>query len=242
MRSQGVFRRLVRSDEPFLVPPGPGLEMPRYVVPVRAGGEWLGSIWAVIDRTPAGRRASPSCGGPPRSWPCTCSGTAPSPTSPVGSPPSGSARCSVVDRSIPRPRPGCRRARGAWSPSAPPDRRRPRSASRATSTCGSPGSGDEVGGSRCSPTSATGRTPWCDHYRAGTSRGSGHLAVARRPGRGGRGVGLRVAAGWVAAGVVVGAPVDLAASRAQRRAGRRASRRRPGSRSGLDRGGPVGEV
>ncbi len=52
MRSQGVFRRLVRSDEPFLVPPGPGLEMPRYVVPVRAGGEWLGSIWAVIDRTP----------------------------------------------------------------------------------------------------------------------------------------------------------------------------------------------
>jgi len=52
MRSKGVFRRLVRSDEPFLVPPGPGLEMPRYVVPVRAGGEWLGSIWAVIDRTP----------------------------------------------------------------------------------------------------------------------------------------------------------------------------------------------
>jgi hypothetical protein len=52
MRSRGVFRRLARSDEPFLVPPGPGLEMPRYVVPVRAGGEWLGSIWAVIDHAP----------------------------------------------------------------------------------------------------------------------------------------------------------------------------------------------
>jgi hypothetical protein len=52
MRSRGVFRRLARSDEPFLVPPGPGQEMPRYVVPVRAGGEWLGSIWAVIDRPP----------------------------------------------------------------------------------------------------------------------------------------------------------------------------------------------
>jgi hypothetical protein len=52
MRSRGVLRRLARSDEPFLVPPGPGMEMPRYVVPVRAGGEWLGSIWAVIDRPP----------------------------------------------------------------------------------------------------------------------------------------------------------------------------------------------
>jgi hypothetical protein len=52
MRSRGVFRRLARSDEPFLVPPGPGLEMARYVVPVRAGGEWLGSIWAVIAHAP----------------------------------------------------------------------------------------------------------------------------------------------------------------------------------------------
>ncbi len=52
LRSRGVFRRLATSDEPFLVPPGPGQEMPRYVVPVRAGGEWLGSIWAVIDRPP----------------------------------------------------------------------------------------------------------------------------------------------------------------------------------------------
>jgi hypothetical protein len=52
MRSQGVFRRLARSDQPFLVPPGPALERARYVVPVRVGGEWLGSIWAVVDAVP----------------------------------------------------------------------------------------------------------------------------------------------------------------------------------------------
>jgi len=54
LRSRGVFRRLARSDQPFLVPPGPDLEMPRYVVPVRAGGEWLGAIWAVVDEVPPG--------------------------------------------------------------------------------------------------------------------------------------------------------------------------------------------
>lgn len=48
-RSRGVFRRLANSDEPFLVPSGPNGTRPRLVVPVRAGGEWLGSIWAVID-------------------------------------------------------------------------------------------------------------------------------------------------------------------------------------------------
>ncbi len=52
MRSRGVFRRLARSDEPFLVGPGPGQERPRFVVPVRAGGEWLGSIWAVVEGPP----------------------------------------------------------------------------------------------------------------------------------------------------------------------------------------------
>src|SRR5690349_15402542 len=52
MRSRGVFRRLARSDQPFLVPPGPGQEMPRYVVPVWVGGEWLESIWAVVDVVP----------------------------------------------------------------------------------------------------------------------------------------------------------------------------------------------
>ncbi|HET8716837.1 MAG TPA: helix-turn-helix domain-containing protein [Nocardioidaceae bacterium] len=47
-RARGVFRRLARSDEPFLVPAGPQGTLPRLVVPVRAGGEWLGSIWAVV--------------------------------------------------------------------------------------------------------------------------------------------------------------------------------------------------
>ncbi|MEO6884788.1 MAG: helix-turn-helix domain-containing protein [Jatrophihabitantaceae bacterium] len=47
-RSSGVFRRLANSDEPFLTPPGPDGIRPRLVVPVRAGSEWLGSIWAVV--------------------------------------------------------------------------------------------------------------------------------------------------------------------------------------------------
>src|SRR3954453_18691993 len=48
-RAPGIFRRLARSSEPFLVPDGPNGIRPRLVVPVRAGGEWLGSIWAVVD-------------------------------------------------------------------------------------------------------------------------------------------------------------------------------------------------
>jgi len=47
-RARGVFRRLARSSEPFLVPEGPDGTRPRLVVPVRAGDEWLGSIWAVV--------------------------------------------------------------------------------------------------------------------------------------------------------------------------------------------------
>lgn len=48
-RARGVFRRLARSSEPFLVPEREDGTRPRLVVPVRAGGEWLGSIWAVVD-------------------------------------------------------------------------------------------------------------------------------------------------------------------------------------------------
>jgi hypothetical protein len=48
-RARGVFRRLARSSEPFLVPERADGTRPRLVVPVRAGGEWLGSIWAVVD-------------------------------------------------------------------------------------------------------------------------------------------------------------------------------------------------
>lgn len=48
-RASGVFRRLAQSDAPFLVPEGPDGTRPRLVVPVRAGAEWLGSIWAVVN-------------------------------------------------------------------------------------------------------------------------------------------------------------------------------------------------
>lgn len=47
-RARGVFRQLAKATEPFLVPEGPNIR-PRLVVPVRAGGEWLGSIWAVVN-------------------------------------------------------------------------------------------------------------------------------------------------------------------------------------------------
>src|SRR6478672_1461196 len=51
LRGRGVFRRLARSDQPFFVPAARGLRA-RVVVPVRAGTEWLGSIWAVVDEEP----------------------------------------------------------------------------------------------------------------------------------------------------------------------------------------------
>ncbi|UMG93963.1 helix-turn-helix domain-containing protein [Nocardioides sp. TF02-7] len=56
-RSLGVFRRLATSDEPFFVPAGAEDVRARYVVPVRAGGEWLGSVWAVVDEPVAADRA-----------------------------------------------------------------------------------------------------------------------------------------------------------------------------------------
>lgn len=57
-RSLGVFRRLARSDEPIFVPADVVSARPRFVIPVRAGGEWLGSIWAVLDDPPAQERTS----------------------------------------------------------------------------------------------------------------------------------------------------------------------------------------
>ncbi|EWT00945.1 hypothetical protein N865_05880 [Intrasporangium oryzae NRRL B-24470] len=51
LRGRGVFRRLARSNEPFYVPADGALK-PRLVIPVRAGNEWLGSIWAVVDGPP----------------------------------------------------------------------------------------------------------------------------------------------------------------------------------------------
>ncbi|MDN5795740.1 MAG: helix-turn-helix domain-containing protein [Intrasporangium sp.] len=53
LRGRGVFRRLARSADPFFVPAAPdGSLRPRLVIPVRAGGEWLGSIWAVLEQPP----------------------------------------------------------------------------------------------------------------------------------------------------------------------------------------------
>ncbi|WP_433609136.1 helix-turn-helix domain-containing protein [Prescottella agglutinans] len=46
-RSRGVFRHLQESDEPIRVDAGPDGVLPRLVIPVRAGRELLGSIWAV---------------------------------------------------------------------------------------------------------------------------------------------------------------------------------------------------
>lgn len=51
LRAQGVFRRLARSADPVFVPASGGTK-PRLVIPVRAGGEWLGSIWAVVEERP----------------------------------------------------------------------------------------------------------------------------------------------------------------------------------------------
>ncbi len=51
LRGRGVFRRLARSDEPVYVPADGDLR-PRLVIPVRAGTEWLGSIWIVVESRP----------------------------------------------------------------------------------------------------------------------------------------------------------------------------------------------
>jgi len=48
-RSRGVFRRLTVSDAPVFVPAGPGGILPRTVVPIRAGGLWIGALWAVTE-------------------------------------------------------------------------------------------------------------------------------------------------------------------------------------------------
>ncbi len=47
-RAQGVFRRLARGVEPIFVPGLPNGTRPRVVMPIRTGGELLGSIWAIV--------------------------------------------------------------------------------------------------------------------------------------------------------------------------------------------------
>ncbi|MEU5940247.1 helix-turn-helix domain-containing protein [Micromonospora sp. NPDC047548] len=48
-RSRGVFRKLTKGSELIFVPQGPDGTLPRLVIPIRAGGELLGSIWAVVE-------------------------------------------------------------------------------------------------------------------------------------------------------------------------------------------------
>ncbi|MFI7517984.1 PucR family transcriptional regulator [Micromonospora globbae] len=48
-RARGVFRKLTTGSEPIFVPRGPDGTLPRLVIPIRAGGELLGSIWAVVE-------------------------------------------------------------------------------------------------------------------------------------------------------------------------------------------------
>lgn len=56
LRAKGVFRRMLRSSDPFFLPAGTVADLgSRFVVPVRAGGEWLGSIWCVVPAPPQPR-------------------------------------------------------------------------------------------------------------------------------------------------------------------------------------------
>jgi hypothetical protein len=47
-RSQGVFRKLAQGTEPIFVPALPDGTKSRVVMPITAGGELLGSIWAIV--------------------------------------------------------------------------------------------------------------------------------------------------------------------------------------------------
>lgn len=60
-RALGVFRRLAHTDDPFLIPGTDAGVRARYVVPIRAGGEWLGSVWAVVDEPVSDEREREVC-------------------------------------------------------------------------------------------------------------------------------------------------------------------------------------
>lgn len=58
-RSRGVFRELSRGGNPIYVAAQPDGTLPRLIVPIRMGGELLGSMWAVVpDRVPDARAAA----------------------------------------------------------------------------------------------------------------------------------------------------------------------------------------
>lgn len=48
MRDRGVFKRIREAPGPIIVAGRPPDILPRVVAPVRAGGEFLGSVWAVV--------------------------------------------------------------------------------------------------------------------------------------------------------------------------------------------------
>ncbi len=55
-RSRGVFRKLGSGSEPIFVPSQSDGTMPRLIVPVRVGGQLLGSIWALVAERPSDER------------------------------------------------------------------------------------------------------------------------------------------------------------------------------------------
>lgn len=55
-RARGVFRRLASSDEAVMVAADAETHA-RWILPIRAGGEWLGSIWAAVPRDAPPARA-----------------------------------------------------------------------------------------------------------------------------------------------------------------------------------------
>jgi hypothetical protein len=64
-RSRGVFRELSRGGNPIYVAAQQDGTLPRLIVPIRMGGELLGSMWAVVpDRVPDARAAAFADAGP----------------------------------------------------------------------------------------------------------------------------------------------------------------------------------
>ncbi|EWC61464.1 putative DNA-binding protein [Actinokineospora spheciospongiae] len=57
-RSHGVFRELVKGRTVVFVPAQPDGTLPRLVVPIRMGGELLGSMWAVVSGPVPDERAA----------------------------------------------------------------------------------------------------------------------------------------------------------------------------------------
>jgi hypothetical protein len=64
-RSRGVFRELSRGGNPIYVAAQRDGTLPRLIVPIRMGGELLGSMWAVVpDKVPESRAAAFADAGP----------------------------------------------------------------------------------------------------------------------------------------------------------------------------------